>query len=84
MLLLSIIPKLVLCSAMIPTTVRRQESTFADFQLLGDRGDCFGFSFNGKAFKATCVSVQGIVETSEIGLDACITNNNGDMEYRAE
>jgi hypothetical protein len=64
--------------------VRRQDSTFADFQLLGDGPDCFNFSFNDNAFEATCGSVSGTSETSEIKLNACITNNDGNMKYLAE
>lgn len=83
-LLLSVIPTLGLSSGIIPSIARRQDSTFADLQLLGDNTDCYNFNFNGNAFEATCVSVSGTPATSKINIDACITNDNGNMVYRSE
>ncbi|KAF1964749.1 hypothetical protein BU23DRAFT_52105 [Bimuria novae-zelandiae CBS 107.79] len=81
-LLLSVIPNLVFSSPLAPTLARRQDTVIANFQLLGPDADCFNFSFDGNTFSATCVSVEGTPAFSRIDLDACITNDNGNMVYR--
>ncbi|KAH7111849.1 hypothetical protein B0J11DRAFT_585777 [Dendryphion nanum] len=83
-ILLSVIPQLVFSSPTTPAPARRQDTVIANFQLLGPNADCFDFSFDSNIFSATCVSVNGIPAFSRINLNACITNDNGNMVYRSE
>jgi hypothetical protein len=71
-------------STRIQNLARRQDTVMANFDLLGSDADCFDFSFNSNTFSATCVSDAGIPVSTSINLDACITNNNGNMVYKSE
>lgn len=83
-LLLSIIPIFVYSAAVVPIHTPRQDTALADFQLLGPNADCFDFSFDRNTFSATCISINGTPSSSGINLDACITNNNGNMAYQSK
>jgi hypothetical protein len=81
---LSVISQLAVSSPTIQTLAQRQDTVRANFQLLGPNADCFDFSFDSNTFSATCISVDGIPVPSSVNLDACITNDDGNMVYRSE
>jgi hypothetical protein len=82
--LLSVISQLAASSPIIQTLAQRQDTVRANFQLSGPNADCFDFSFDSNTFSATCISVDSILVPSSINLDACITNDDGNMVYGSE
>jgi hypothetical protein len=81
---LGVISQLAASSPIIQNLAQRQDTVRANFQLSGPNADCFDFSFDSNTFSATCISVGSIPVSSSVNLDACITNDDGNMVHRSE